>query len=257
LASPAPHSSRTHRGALSAFSKAAGAVFCAVLLCLADVRAQTPPPAFEASGAASLVTSSHDEIFVAGEALTIDVALDTAAFLSGGYPIDSAGFVDLPVLGKFQVGGRPRDDVEAYLGQKFANYLRDTHIKVVPAVRLTLLGFWLRQGMYYVNPKSTVWEAVYISGGIAGERTIDKIEVMRGTKVTTISFLDEYSRGTTVAAAGIRSGDIIVVPVPRDNAGFWYWFRETITLTAQVATILTSAMSAYIIYLNIQDREAR
>jgi protein involved in polysaccharide export with SLBB domain len=197
--------------------------------------------------------STHDEVFVAGEALTIEVALDTAAFLGGGYPIDSAGFVELPILGKYLVAGRSRDELEAFLGQKFANYLRDTHIKVMPAIRLTLLGFWIHQGMYYVNPKSTVWEAVYISGGMAGERTIDEIEVKRGTTTTRISFLDEYSRGATLQAAGFHSGDIIVVPIPRENTGFWYWFTQGITTTAQIATILTSAMSAYIIYINIQN----
>lgn len=224
--------------------------FICALLCLAGFApAQTQVPAATLSQAAD-----EDDIFVAGEALTLEVALDSASFLSGGYPIDSAGFVELPVLGRFQVAGRYRSEVEGYLGQKFANYLKDTHVTAMPAIRITLLGHWIRQGMYYINPRATVWDAVYISGGIAGERTIDKIEVMRGTQVTTISFLDEYSKGATVAASGIRSGDIVVVPVPRDNVGFWYWFRETVTMTAQIAAILTSAMSAYIIYMNLNDK---
>lgn len=222
--------------------------FCA-LLCLAGyVPAQTQDPASTLSQAAD-----EDDVFVAGEALTLEVPLDSASFLSGGYPIDSAGFVELPVFGKFQVAGRYRSEVEGYLGQKFANYLKDTHIKAMPAIRITLLGHFVRQGMYYLNPRATVWDAVYLSGGLAGERTLDRIEILRGTQVTAISFLDEYSKGATFTKAGIRSGDIIVVPVPRENIGFWYWFRETITLTAQIAAVLTSAMSAYIIYLNLND----
>jgi hypothetical protein len=48
-------------------------------------------------------------------------------------------------------------------------------------------------------------------------------------------------------ASGIRSGDIFVIPVPRDNTGFWYYFRESITLTAQVAAIISTVLTAYLL----------
>jgi protein involved in polysaccharide export with SLBB domain len=251
LARAAADSSRKRPGAVLLGLFAAGILaFGAV----GQARAEEAASAAVAASESSSGSPAAEEVFVAGEALTLDVALDTSAFLAGGYPIDSAGYAEFPVVGKIFVAGRSREDLEAYLGQKFANYLKDTHIKAVPAIRLTLIGYWVRQGMYYVNPNSTVWDAVYISGGIAGERTLDKIDVMRGSSVTTIAFLDEYSKGATLKQSGIRSGDIIVVPVPRDNVGFWYWFRETITLTAQIAAVLTSAMSAYIIYLNLENQ---
>ncbi len=199
--------------------------------------------------------AGHGERFVAGEALTIDVVLDTVAFLNGGYPIDSSGYVELPVIGKIVVGGRSRDEVEAYLGSKLSNYLRDTHIKVVPAIRITWLGYWVKAGQYYVSPHATVWEAVYMAGGIAGERNLDKLHVLRGEQPVEIHVLNAYAKGITLAQAGIKSGDIIIIPVPRVEEGFWYWFRETITLTAQVAAVLTSAMSAYIIYLNLNNQK--
>lgn len=205
--------------------------------------------------AEEIQTPSHDEHFVTGEALTIDVVLDTVAFLNGGYPIDSAGYVEIPVLGKVLVGGRSRDEVETFLSGKMSNYLRDTHIKVIPAIRITWLGYWVKAGQYYVNPNTTVWEAVYMAGGIAGERNLDKLEVHRGEETILLHVLDAYSKGTTLAKAGIKSGDIVIIPVPRPDVGFWYWFRETLTTTAQVAAILTSAMSAYIIYLNLQNQK--
>jgi hypothetical protein len=150
------------------------------------------------------------------------------------------------------VAGHARSEVEDYLAQKLSNYLKDTHIQAVPAIRLTMLGFWTHQGQYYVSPRSTVWEAVHKAGGIAGERTLDQIEVLRGEKHLSMSFLDEYSRGRTLAAAGIRSGDIFVIPIPRDNTGGWYWFKEGLTATAQIATIFGTVMTAYITYVVIQ-----
>ncbi len=186
--------------------------------------------------------------FVPGEALTLSVALDTTAFLNGSYPIDSAGFTYLPVLGRIEVGGRTRDDFEAFLGQKLSNYLKDTHVKAEPAIRMTWLGYWVKAGQYYANPNTTVWEAVRQAGGIAGERNIDKIVIKRGEQNIEMHFLDEYSRGRTLAKAGFKSGDIVIIPVPRDNTGGWYWFKEILGVTAQLATVLSGVLSLYLTY---------
>lgn len=209
---------------------------------------------YAAGTAQTLATAPSDERFVAGEALAIDIPMDTSAFLIGGYPIDSAGYAELPILGRIEVGGKQRGMVEEFVGQKLSNYLKDTHIQITPAIRLTLLGHWGRQGQYYVSSRTTVWEAVYRAGGIGGERNLDKIKVMRGEGELPISLLSEYSKGTTLAAAGIRSGDIFVMPVPRDNTGAWYWFRETLGATAEIATVASTLLTAYITYLLIEDR---
>ena len=201
-----------------------------------------------AAGVETLQTMPRDEIFAAGAALTIEVPLDTAGLIRGGYPIDTLGYADLPVVGRVFVDGKSQAEVEAYLGERLANYLKDTHIKVSPAMRITMLGHWAKQGQYYVPPNTTVWEAARIAGGIAGERTLDKIKVWRGASETDIPFLDMYSQGRTLANAGFKSGDIIVVPVPRDNTGTWYWIKESIGVTAQLAGVLTGFISLYIGY---------
>ncbi|MDB5047937.1 MAG: Polysaccharide biosynthesis/export protein [Fibrobacteres bacterium] len=201
-----------------------------------------------------LPTAPHDDRFVAGEAMSITVPLDTGAFLNGGYAVDSAGFVDLPVLGRLQVAGKTRDQVEEYLVGKLSNYLKDTHVRAVPAIRLTLLGFWTHQGQFYISPNTTVWEAVYRAGGIGGDRNLDKVKVMRGEKDLDVSLLNEYSSGRTLAAAGIRSGDIFLIPIPRDNTGGWYWFKEGLTATAQIATVVGTVLTAYITYTVLDRR---
>ena len=211
----------------------------------------------QARASANLATAPRDGHFHAGEALTVEVPLDSAGLIRGGYPIDSAGYVDFPVIGKVYVHDRTQEEVEGFLSEKLANYLKDTHIKVSPAMRLTMLGYWTRQGQYYVPPNATVWEAAHLAGGLAGERTLSKIKVLRGSKETEIPFLDEYSSGKTLLAAGFRSGDIIVVPVPRDNAGFWYWFRESLNVTAQIASIAGTVITLYITYELLHDQQDR
>ena len=204
--------------------------------------------------AAGLPTQPRGERFAAGAALTIDIPLDTAGLIRGGYPIDTTGYVDLPVVGRVQVDGRTQDEVEVFLSERLANYLKDTHLRVSPAWRITLLGFFTKQGQYYVPPNTTVWETARLAGGLAGERTLDKITVWRGGQEVDIPFLDMYSQGRTLANAGFQSGDIVVVPVPRDNTGAWYWFKETIGVTAQLAGIVSSVITLYITYLVLQNQ---
>jgi polysaccharide biosynthesis/export protein len=197
--------------------------------------------------AAPLPLGLHDEVFKAGEALLLDAPMDTAGFLNAGYAIDKDGFTDLPILGKIEVGGHTREEVEAFLGEKLANYLRDTHIMAKPAYRITLLGHWMRPGQYYVSPNATLFEAVQPAGGIAGERTLDAIRVQRGDTNTSISFLNAYSQGISLEKSGIHSGDLVVIPVPRDNTGFWYWFQQSLSTTAQIATITSSIIVTYLL----------
>jgi hypothetical protein len=94
-----------------------------------------------------------------------------------------------------------------------------------------------------------------MAGGIAGERTLGKITVWRGGHEVGIPFLDMYSQGRTLANGGFQSGDIVVVPVPRDNTGAWYWIKETIGVTAQLTGIVTGVITLYITYLVLQNQK--
>jgi Polysaccharide biosynthesis/export protein len=205
--------------------------------------------------AEGLPTALHDETFVAGEAMIIDAVIDSTSGLNGGFAIDSAGYADLPILGRVMVAGQTRETVQQVLSEKLANYLKDTHVNAIPAVRLTFLGHWTKPGQYYVSPKSTLFEAARSAGGIAGERNLGKITVRRGSDITDINFLDNYSKGVSVKGAGIRSGDLFVIPVPRDNVGFWYWFREGLGATAQVATVVSTVLTLYITYHFLDERQ--
>ncbi len=193
------------------------------------------------------------ERFKAGQALSIKVPLDTGSILKGGYPIDSSGYVEIPVLGRLFVAEKTRGELETYLAEKLSNYLKDTHIQVTPCIRITMLGFWIHQGQYYMSPSTTVWEAVLRAGGIGGERNLDKITVQRGSLKTDIAFLDAYSREISLTKAGIHSGDIIIIPIPRDNTGFWYWFQQSLGVTAQLASVAGGVLSIYLTYTLIQN----
>jgi protein involved in polysaccharide export with SLBB domain len=232
------------------------AVFCLAASAAAQ-DSRTVPPAQSAAGseADSEIGSGHSSrTFRASEAVLIRVPLDTASVLNGFYPVDSAGYVTLPIAGRLFVHDLSSRQVEEFLAKRMSQYLRDTHVTATPMVRLTMLGYWQRPGMHYVDPELSIWEACRVVGGPAGETNMDKWLVMRGSQSLGIPLLDEFSRGTTLRGAGVRSGDIFVIPQPNPQSGFWYWFRETLTVTAQIAGIVGTTLAAYVTFLVLDER---
>jgi len=192
--------------------------------------------------------------FFSGEGMIIQVPLDTASVFNGSFPIDSAGYVHFPVLGREFVHGKSVAEVEEYLQKNAAPYLKDVHVSATPAIRVTLLGFWKNPGMYYIDAEATVWEAFRVAGGPAGEVNIHKWRVMRGSTDLSVPILDEFSKGSTMRAAGVKSGDIFVIPVPNPASGFWYWFRETLSVTAEVAAVTATILTTYLTIEYLQNR---
>lgn len=243
------------RGINANFPRVLKTTFFACLCAVALAAAQpATPPAPSQSAADSAVGFKSVGTFRANEGMLIRIPLDTASVLNGAWPIDSSGYVTLPVAGRLYVHDLPAHQVEAFLGKRMSQYLRDTHVMATPVVRLTLIGHWQRPGMHFVDPELSVWDACRMVGGPAGEQNIEQWKVMRGSQVMGISLLDEFSRGTSLRASGVRSGDIFIIPQPNPQSGFWYWFRETLTVTAQVATILGTSLTAYLTYLAVEDR---
>lgn len=200
-------------------------------------------------------TLSVLSVLKAGEGMEIRVPLDTAAVINGSYAIDSSGYANIPIVGRVFVHDKPTYEIETLLSGKLANYLRDTHIMISPVIRLALIGHWQNPGMHYVNSEVSVWEACLAVGGPNGEGNMDKWVVMRGSKRLPIELLNEFSKGTSLRKAGIQSGDIFVIPVPDPDTGFWYWFREYLTVTAQIAAIASTVLTAYITYLTLETLE--
>ena len=191
----------------------------------------------------------RDNTFRAGDGIIVSVPMDTEAVINGSFPIDSSGYADIPVVGRIFVHNKTSKQVEDYISKEMAQYLRDTHVRAKPAIRLLLVGNWQHPGMHYVEANASVWEAAKLAGGPAGEVNVKKWIVMRGSEDLTLPVLDEFSRGTSLRNSGVQSGDIFVIPVPNEHAGFWYWFTQSLSATSQVTSILAAVATVYITYL--------
>ena len=191
------------------------------------------------------VRTIPEETFVAGEALYIKADADSSAIINGGYPINVAGYIDIPILGKYHVAGKSREQLEKDLGEKLASYLRDTHLRVRPAIRLNFLGHFQIPGMHYIMPDDVVWDAFRYAGGPATEYNWKKMKLMRGSEFVEIDLHSAFSQGLTLREAGIKTGDTFLIPTPTER-GFWFYFKETIMVTGSLAGTISAVLSTYL-----------
>jgi len=192
---------------------------------------------------------SQRDVFRAGDGIMITVPLDTDAVINGTFPIDSAGYADLPVMGRVYVNNKSVKLIEDFVSKEMAQYLRDPHLSVRPAYRLTFLGNWQRPGMHWVDAEASVWEAAKVVGGPVNAIDLDDWYIMRGYHDVSSDILADFARGSSLREAGVRSGDIFVIPIPDPTVGFWPRFKEVLTVTAQLAGTAAALATVYVTYL--------
>ena len=64
---------------------------------------QGPRQQYIASDNVSRKRTIPEEKFIPGEVLVVRIHADSSSILNGGYPIDSEGYVDFPIIGKVPV----------------------------------------------------------------------------------------------------------------------------------------------------------
>ena len=145
--------------------------------------------------------------FKTGDAVRIMVFPDSMGFPGGIYPIDSHGFIDLPIIGYLRVIDMSPEQIERLLTEKYSAYLPRPNITVRPAFRISLLGGFARPGLYWVNPRESLWDAVEKAGGTQREDGIKKIKWERDSKIIKKTIVPEFQSGASLYSIGFKSGD--------------------------------------------------
>jgi hypothetical protein len=192
----------------------------------------------------------------AGEAMRIQIVPDTASPLNRGYPIDQAGFADLPWLGRFQVQGMTPAEVESALSKRLKDKLKGSSLRAAPAMRLGFLGSWARPGEHYLSPDASIWEAVVTTGGpmVGG---LGVVQIMRGSDLMMqVNLNNPFAKEATLGGTGIRSGDIFMMPmaVPVPVKSKWESFKEGLTVSTQILAVMGSLLSTYLTYVVLSER---
>jgi protein involved in polysaccharide export with SLBB domain len=124
----------------------------------------------------------------------------------------------LPVVGAIPLTGVRRTEIETYLTQQLGRYLKNPVVHARVLVRLGVLGEVTNPGFYAVPSGAVVSDALMAAGGPTKDAKFSSASIERDGKGLYVgsAFQDAVSRGMTIDAMGLHTGDRIVVPRRHD-----------------------------------------
>jgi len=156
-----------------------------------------------------------------GDELLVDLTGDNVASYS--LKVSPEGFINIEYIGRVAVGGLSIEEGQAKIkSAMLGTYpaLRSGGSKVsvnlgnIRSIKVTILGEVTHPGSYTLSSLSTVFNALYASGGPNENGSFRAIEVIRGNElITTIDVYDFLLNGIQTNNIRLQDQDVIKVPV--------------------------------------------
>lgn len=140
-----------------------------------------------------------------GDQLQLEVRDEPA--MAGAYAVDDGGRVLLPIIGLVSVGGRDFDEVRGEIESRYARELQNREIRVIPVLRIAVMGEVAKPGVYPIDPTMRLGDVVALAGGLTPNADASRIEVVRDGRVVTVA----RQRDPSSLTARLASGDQVVV----------------------------------------------
>ncbi len=136
-------------------------------------------------------------VFPAGNASTYSSSTTESALQR--YLVDNEGYIDFPVLGKINVLGKTKNELEVILKEKLKPFLKESPVVNVRMVnyKISVLGEVNRPNSYTItNEKVNILEALALAGDLTIYGKRDNVKLMRESatgerEVVTIDLTDE------------------------------------------------------------------
>lgn len=180
-----------------------------------------------------------------GDAVRMELYPDRAMLAGGGlgsgvprdFYVDESGHVLLPVAGAVRVEGRDFEEVRAEVERAFAAEFHDALVRLVPLLRISVLGEVRMPGLVPVDPTMTLSDVVAAAGGLTNLADESNIRLMRGGEVVSVSSAQDIVQRRDP----LVSGDQIVV-------GRKSWASQNSPwLIGAAASVLASVLTALLV----------
>jgi polysaccharide biosynthesis/export protein len=203
-------------------------VLCVCVTALGCARAQAPATA----PAPQTVASG----FLVGDRILLQVEGDSA--LTKAFAVDVGPALTLPVIGPIPLTGVRRSDIEPYLSQQLARYLKDPVVHAKALIKLSIVGEVEHPGFYAVPADILLADALMQAGGPTRDAKVAAMHIERGGKALLAgdSLQAVLAHGVTVDQAGLCDGDRLVVPrlVHHDPESTWRILGILVTIPAAI-----------------------
>ena len=132
----------------------------------------------------SLSAQQLNDIYRIGESDLLNIKVFQAEELSGEVRVDQRGAVTLPLLGSVRIAGLTKIQAERRLIELYgANLLQNPQVSIFIREftnrRITVEGEVNRQGVFPLNGKITVLQAIALAGGFGEKAKLDSVALFR------------------------------------------------------------------------------
>ncbi len=137
--------------------------------------------------------------------------------------ISPDGFITIPNVGLVSLNGMTVDEADSFLRKKIARIYpvggntAESDMKLtlgsVRTIQVNVIGEVRNPGTYFVSSFSSVYNALYLAGGVSELGSLREINLVRNNK--TIAVVDLYEfilSGKSASDIILNDGDIITVP---------------------------------------------
>lgn len=141
-------------------------------------------------------------------------SMQGATPIAGDTLIVRAGrIIQLPQMEDFRLAGVLRSELQPRLSSHLARFLRDPQIRVVPLIRLAILGAIRAPGFYYVPADIPISDILMRAGGPGPESDLRKVEVRRDNRVVVSrgAARTALADGLSADRLNLATGDQVVV----------------------------------------------
>ena len=128
--------------------------------------------------------------------------------LSGDFVINEDGVVVFPKIGRVDVRQISTDSLKAMLISRYAESLRNPSVEVTVLRRVTVLGSVRNPGLYYVDPTTTVADALAMAGGVSADGKQNDFELLRDGRRLRV----DLSGDSRLGDSPLQAGDQLRVP---------------------------------------------
>ncbi len=150
--------------------------------------------------------------FQVGDRIMLRVEGETS--LTDTFTVQAQREVVLPTVGAIPLGGVLRVELNDFLTQRLAQFIREPRVRAQALIRVAVIGAVARQGFYTVPVDVPVNEVLQIAGGLAVDAELDQFRIERGLEriYTGADLQRAVTEGRTLDAMSIQAGDRFVVP---------------------------------------------
>ncbi len=228
-------------------------IFLIIFLNYLPVQAEFSPPEnnkaqttqSENSNEMSASSQSTINYFIPGDGLNINTFPDTSSFLNRTFPIDDSGFIEFPIIGRVNISKMTEQELVDFIKNNFRNYTRSPNVFVKPMLRVSIIGGFIRPGLYYVDYNSSFWEMIREAGGPILEDGIEEMYWERSGKNMTENLPLFIERGISLKRMGLKSGDLVWTPTPGAETT---WDK----IITDVLPILAFASTMFLMWITYQ-----